>query len=107
MILNWIFKRSESMENTYERLESLCLEKLAENHLTAHKSRLQQELQQISIQKEWSYVLKLYDKGVKVSNNEHNVLVYYLLGICLDINLDKQASYTEPSYPDEQRPYNQ
>ena len=89
------------MEYVYEKLEELCFEKMQKKGLEKFEVRLRQELGEIKLQKEYEYVLKLYDKGIKADKNEHNLLVYYLLDISNDINLDKSPSYTEPQYPDE------
>lgn len=89
------------MMTDFERLQTICEERLQSKNLGDYESRLRMELNEIkSQQSEATYLLKLHDRNVKAQNNEHNSLVPYLLDICEAPDLSKGPAFTEPQYPD-------
>lgn len=82
------------------RLKELCEVALKAKGLDKHVVRLNEELKEIAIQKEEPYLLDLYDSKTKYVKNENNLLVMYLLGVVDNVNLDRDAEYTVPEYPD-------
>lgn len=88
----------------FNRLEQICRKRVEELGLVDEKYavRLKEELNEIKKkgEDEAKYFLVFHDKGVKVEENEHNLMIVYLLGICNSFNIDKTASYTEADLPD-------
>jgi len=54
------------------------------------EKRLRWELIEIDVQDMESYFLDLYEKGQKSETNENNLLVCRLLGICDQVDLEKE-----------------
>lgn len=84
-------------------LLGLCKDKLKEKNLDTetYNKRLEHEIQNLqnSVEKH-NYFLDLYAKKIKYPNNEHNLLIVYLLDICKDFNIDKKPKRTEFIAPD-------
>jgi hypothetical protein len=85
----------------YDKLYNLCQERL--NTLPVctekHTTRLALELKEINATNESEYFLSLFEKGEKLEN-ENNLLVPYLLGICDVVDIDKEPKYVYGEFPD-------
>lgn len=94
--------------NDQAELESVCRIKLTElaerQELPSSKDqcdiRLDIELNEINKKNEAWYFLRFYNRGVKVDNNENNLFVCWLLGICPKVNFNKSPVFTEAELPD-------
>jgi DNA polymerase-3 subunit alpha len=85
---------------TLDKLKIICSKKLTERNITDHTVRLNLELDEIKKQDEADYILGLYESNVSGMSNENNLLVYYLLGVCDTVDLNREPAYTEPQWPD-------
>lgn len=85
-----------------ERLEQICKGRLAELGLEAHAGRLAEEIRESVLHGEVDYLLAAHDARAEAhwAENEHNLLVPFLLGICPRPNLDKPQAFTVPEFPD-------
>lgn len=69
------------------------------------KARLDFELQEIKKKDEAWLFLRFY-KAVKhkkiepIEKNEHNLFIWWVLGVCSNINFDKSPAFTEAEFPD-------
>lgn len=84
------------------RLKAICEQALKEKGLDQEKNvvRLNEELKEIVKQKDEEYFLEQYDAKKKYDKNENNLLTAWLLGLTDDVNLEREAEYTVPEYPD-------
>jgi DNA polymerase III alpha subunit len=64
------------------------------------EKRLRWELIEIDVQDMESYFLDLYEKGQKSETNENNLLVCRLLGICDQVDLEKEPKTKTGEFPD-------
>ena len=74
------------------RLSEICQNKLVERGLAGDKryvKRLKWELEEICAKEKESYFLDLYDRRVRYSLNQNNLLVPWLLGIVSDHFIEK------------------
>ena len=90
--------------NNKEELSKLCYDFLdnkviKENHLI-YKKRLKEELIHIEVQDEYQYFLELYYSNKKYDENEHNLIVPWLLGICDGFNINEESAYKMGELPD-------
>ena len=65
-----------------------------------HNKRLMLEMKEIDAQNEHEYFLGLYEKKVRYSENQNNLLIPYLLGIVEQFNIAKQPAYVYGESPD-------
>lgn len=86
-----------------ERLKKLCEEKLSEQDLSSderYQKRLKAELREADAQNESEYFLDLYDRKVRYSDNQNNLLIPYLLGIVHKVDIDGDVVYMYGDFPD-------
>lgn len=65
-----------------------------------YKNRLALEVKELDVLEEHEYFLKLVKEGKRFLENENNLLVPYLLGLCPDFNIDKEPAYNQGEFPD-------
>lgn len=93
-----------------DRLTKICINGMQQKDLLRgkYKDRLKSELKEIYKKNEKQYFLDLYDKITKLRasgkdvflENEHNLIVPYLMGICKDFDIDKDYARTPTELPD-------
>lgn len=85
-----------------DKLLTILVKKLREKNIDnhQHRKRLKSEIEEIELQGEYEYFLKLYEEGVKYSSNENNLLTAYLLDIVLDFDINKPVAHTYGDFPD-------
>lgn len=83
------------------QLIRLCVRGLEKKGLTdeAHKNRLKYELKQLDLQLNHDYFLKIYNSR-QTFPNDHNLLIPYVLGVCSDFCLEKEATHIQGEWPD-------
>lgn len=87
-------------------LIALCVKGMAKRGLSddAYKERLKYELQNINIQGEHEYFVKLHKKfqeeGLKYPTNENNLLVDYLLDLTDEFNINEDVVWEQGEFPD-------
>lgn len=100
--------------NDYEKLTKLCFDSLKSHDFPSDilgcnydscESRLNLELQEIKKKDEAWMFLRFYyavksKKIDQIENNEHNLLTWFLLGVCPSVNIDKGPAFTEAELPD-------
>lgn len=93
----------------FNELKSICNQLLYDKQLIADfdicKARLDLELSEIEKQEEAWVFLRFYkaiknNKIKQIENNEHNLFIWWLLGVCPSVNINKAPAFTEPDYPD-------
>lgn len=87
----------------YEKLESLCRDGMERNGFVGnsiYELRLIEELAEIKKLDDAVYFIRLFDRGIKSSINEHNSLIPFLLGICDHVDIKKGVKYTDAEFPD-------
>ena len=83
-----------------EKTKQLCEEKLIELGLGKdYSDRLSLELKDINAQDGQDYFIDITGKSDKYEN-EYNLLVSYLLGICDEFDINSQSKYEYGDYPD-------
>jgi DNA polymerase-3 subunit alpha len=82
-------------QEIFEQLKTICEEK-AKDLDEKYKTRLAEELKEINAKNESEYFLKLTGKR----ENENNLLIPHLLGICDDFNIDSPPKYEYGELPD-------
>ena len=65
-----------------------------------YRDRFREEMKQINIQGEHDYFLELYDTRAKYVNNQNNMLIPWLLSICDDYDINKEAKFVYGEFPD-------
>lgn len=65
-----------------------------------YKNRLALELKELDVLEEHEYFLKLVKEGKRFMENENNLLVPYLLGLCPDLDINKEPAYNQGEFPD-------
>lgn len=88
--------KNKVKHNEIDQLKDICFDKLKELNLEKYEKRLNEELKEIDAQDCASYFLSIKEK----KKNENNLLVPYLLGICGDVDLDKDPVYDYGDFPD-------
>lgn len=86
-----------------QQLRSLCRDALAAKNLATdpvYDKRLRWEIAEIKAQDEAGYFLDLHARGVKYAENQNNLLVAWLLGICDDCKIDADPDCIYGEYPD-------
>lgn len=85
-----------------EQLLQLCEDGLKSKNLTdaQYKNRIELEVKEIDAQAEYEYLLDLHNKGAKFAQNENNLLVAYLLGLCDDFDIARPPIYVQGEFPD-------
>jgi DNA polymerase III alpha subunit len=90
-----------------QQLLKLCvssLEKKGFSEDQRYKDRLKRELKEIDAQGEHEYLLNLQNqfqsKGLILPYNQHNLLVYYLLDLCKDFDIEKEYAWYQGEFPD-------
>lgn len=84
-----------------KRLSQLCLQKLKEKSLSGdYLSRLKAEMKEVVAQDSAEYFLDLYDRGIKYPENQHNLLVPFLLGIVDNFDISAEPAYAYGEMPD-------
>jgi DNA polymerase III alpha subunit len=84
-------------------LINFCIEGLQKKNLytnEVYRNRLKEELKEISNQNEFSYFLELLKSNKRYPENQHNLLVPYLLGIVDDFDINKKSAYSQGDFPD-------
>jgi DNA polymerase III alpha subunit len=66
----------------------------------AHADRLALELREIDAQNEHGYFLDLHNKKTRYGENQHNLLVPYLLGLVSEFDISKPPTYSYGEFPD-------
>lgn len=89
------------MENK-EKLIELCVKSLKDKSLNAdnYHKRLKAELKEIITAEYCDYFIDLYDRKVKYKQNQHNLLVPYLLNLVENFDINKESAYTVDGMPD-------
>lgn len=83
------------------QLIELCEKRISELNLGAeHRARFKTELQDIDNQNEYEYLIEVYSRGYKGLENENNMFIAYLLGICDSFDLSKPPAYSQGEMPD-------
>lgn len=81
-------------------IKTICEEKLQQiPHTEAHEERLALELREVNTLNEADYFLSLAEKGDKYEN-ENNLIIPYLLGICDEFDITKPPCYEYGEFPD-------
>ena len=92
------------MENldSRERLLKICIQNMQSKGLfdDTYKERLKKEIQEIDSQAEHDYFLNLYDAKYKFNENENNLFVCYILGLCDQFDMSKDPSWIQGEFPD-------
>lgn len=90
-----------------QQLLKLCVSSLEKKGLSEdqrYKDRLKKELKEIDAQGEHEYLLNLQNqfqsKGLILPYNQHNLLVYYLLDLCKDFDIEKEYAWSQGEFPD-------
>ena len=85
-----------------DRLLKICIINMQSKNLidNVFKERLKKEIQEIDSQAEHDYFLELFDKKTKFSENENNLFVSYLLGLCDDFDIEKNPIWVQGEFPD-------
>jgi DNA polymerase III alpha subunit len=90
-----------------QQLLKLCvssLEKKGFSEDQRYKDRLKRELKEIDAQGEHEYLLNLQNqfqsKGLILPYNQYNLLVYYLLDLCKDFDIEKEYAWYQGEFPD-------
>lgn len=88
--------------NLKNKLHELCRDKMTAEGFTAkeYTERLKYELIEIDIQDKVSYFLKHHVKGTRWAENDHNILVPYLLDLCPAPTIDEEPASVMGEYPD-------
>lgn len=89
------------MINNRDKLIKICLKNMQAKNLydETYKDRFKKELQEIDNQEEHEYFLELYNNKNKF-NNENNLLITYLLGLCDDFDIGTEPAYSQGEFPD-------
>lgn len=85
------------------RLKNICEVRLLEmglNEDVRYQKRLKAELREADAQNESGYFLDLYDRKIRYSENQNNLLIPYILGIVNNFHIDKPPKYVYGEYPD-------
>jgi len=85
-----------------DKFIKICLKGMQDKNCTSdkHKDRFKQELKEIDLQVEYDYFIDLYEKNFKFSDNENNLFVAYVLGLCDDFDINKEPNYFQGEFPD-------
>jgi DNA polymerase III alpha subunit len=90
-----------------DRFIKLCVLGLKNRGLSndiRYKERFKKELKEIDSQGEHDYFLNLYDefklKKLKFSENQHNNITDFLLGLTDEFDIEKPSSYVQGEFPD-------
>jgi DNA polymerase III alpha subunit len=83
-------------------LLQLCKEEIVKRGLDneLYQNRLELEMRDIEAQNERDYFVDLYERNVRYLENEHNLLVPFLLGIVDNFDMAKEPSYDFGDWPD-------
>src|SRR5688572_15172425 len=65
-----------------------------------YQDRLAAEMKEIDAQTEHHYFLDLHRKRVRYAQNQHNLLVPFLLDIVKDFDITKTPAYSYGEFPD-------
>jgi hypothetical protein len=89
------------MIDNRDKLIKICLKNMQAKNLynETYKDRFKKELQEIDNQEEHEYFLELYNNKNKF-NNENNLLITYLLGLCDDFDINIEPAYSQGEFPD-------
>lgn len=82
--------------NDFDTLQEICVNKLKELNLLDYEKRLTEELKEINSQDFSTYFLSIKEK----KENENNLLVPYLLGICDEVDLKNDPVFDYGDFPD-------
>jgi len=89
------------------RFIRLCVSSLESKGLSSndlYKDRLKKEIKEIDAQGEHEYLLALFDKFKQEKlifpSNEHNLLVYYLLNLSSEFDIEKEYAWFQGEMPD-------
>jgi DNA polymerase III alpha subunit len=90
------------MIDSRDKLINICIKNMQVKNCNSevYKNRLKKELQEIDNQAEHEYFLVLHDKKAKFSNNENNLFIAYILGLCEDFDVNKEPNYVQGEFPD-------
>ena len=85
-----------------ERLLEICQKALEQKGLNdeLHVKRLAWEMKEIDAQNEYDYFLDLYNKKIRYSENQNNLLVPYLLGVVDNVDINREPITTFGDFPD-------
>ncbi len=86
-----------------QQLRAICRDALASRNLSdnpTYERRLKWEIAEIKAQDEAAYFLDLHSKGVKYADNQNNLMVAWLLGICDQFQIDQDPECNYGEYPD-------
>lgn len=90
-----------------DKLLRLCLSGMQDKKVISdqkYKDRLKKEMKEIDAQGEHGYFLSLYEKfkseNLIYPENQHNLLVVWLLGLCNDFNIEKEYAWFQGEFPD-------
>jgi DNA polymerase III alpha subunit len=85
--------------NAKDKLISLCEQVLEKFSDKRYKQKYISELKEIDLQDSYQYFIDIYNSG-DVYENEHNLLIPYLLGICEEFDVNKESAYVFGEMPD-------
>lgn len=80
-----------------------CVSRLKELDLykdERYQNKLLEEIKDIEALMEFDYVYSVYSNEERYAKNENNLLVFYLLGIVDDFDIDKSSEYIQGEFPD-------
>ena len=84
-----------------EKLEEIAWSLFEQgNYDDKHRSRLTEELKEISVQMEHEYFVDLYNKKCHFKTNENNLFIVKLLGLVDDFNIEENAKFVIGEFPD-------
>ena len=64
-----------------------------------HRKRLEWEIKEVDVQGKSDYFLDLYKKKARLQN-QNNVIIPFILGICDDFDIDSDPSFVQGDMPD-------
>jgi hypothetical protein len=90
------------MEDSRDRLIRICVGAMRDRGMDSSllQERLKFELKEMDNQAEHDYFLDSYDKKIKFSKNENNLLVAHLLGLCDDFDPSSEPKFVQGEFPD-------
>lgn len=86
-----------------QEIIKVCYNKLKQLNLhedEKYKERLMYEIKQINNQMEFDYVYEIYKNKDKFESNENNLLVYYLIDVVNEFDINQEPRMVQGEYPD-------
>ncbi len=88
--------------NDRDKLVAICEKALMAEPQTDErfKKRLDLEMKEVDAQNEHSYFLELHEKKARYPDNQHNLLIPYLLGLVKTFSIASPPAYSYGEFPD-------